>query len=84
MQLRTIRVALTILTGKKHRQIKLQRLRKVRKWAFGTLVHQINSLSEVLKLKQNCQKNKAITCETPFFFIGPFCTRHSTCLNIGF
>ena len=28
-----------ILTGKKHRQIKLQRLEKVRIWAFGLLVH---------------------------------------------
>ena len=36
--------ALRILTGKKHRQIKLQRLRKVRIWAFGSLLHQINSL----------------------------------------
>ena len=33
-----------ILTGKKHRQIKLQRLQKVRTWAFGSLVHQINYL----------------------------------------
>ena len=33
-----------ILTGKKYRQIKLQRLQKVAIWAFGTLVHQINSL----------------------------------------
>ena len=30
---------LRILTGKKHRQIKLQRLEKVRIWAFGLLVH---------------------------------------------
>ena len=36
--------SLRILTGKKHRQIKLQRLQKVRVWAFGLLVHQINSL----------------------------------------
>ena len=35
---------LTILTRKKHRQIKLQRLQKVRILAFGSLVHQINSL----------------------------------------
>ena len=51
---------LRILTGKKHRQIKLQRLRKVRIWAFGSLVHQINSLEEVLKLKQNFQKIKQL------------------------
>ena len=40
---------------KKYRQIKLQRLQKVGIWAFRSLVHQINSLSEVLKLKQNFQ-----------------------------
>ena len=33
-----------ILTGKKHRQTKLQRLQKVRIWAFGSLVHQVNFL----------------------------------------
>ena len=44
---------LRILTGKKHRQIKLQRLQKVQIWAFGSLVYQIKSLLEVLKLKQN-------------------------------
>ena len=35
---------LRILTGKKHRQIKLQRLEKVGIWAFGSLIHQINSV----------------------------------------
>ena len=29
---------------KKHRQMKLQRFQKVGIWAFGLLVHQINSL----------------------------------------
>ena len=38
----------------------------------------------VLKLKQNLQKNKAVAANTPFFFIGPFCTHHSICLNTGF
>ena len=33
-----------ILTGKKERQITLQRLQKVGIWTFGWLVHQINSL----------------------------------------
>ena len=47
---------LRILTGKKYRQVKLQRLQKVRIWTFGSLVHQINYLEEVLKLKQNFQK----------------------------
>ena len=34
---------LRILTGKKHPKIKLQRLRKIRIWTFGSLVHEINS-----------------------------------------
>ena len=33
---------LRILAGKKHPKIKLQRLRKIRIWTFGLLVHQIN------------------------------------------
>ena len=36
-------IVLRILTGKKHHKIKLQRLRKIRIWTFGSLVHQINS-----------------------------------------
>ena len=35
---------LRILTGKKHRQMKLQRLQKAQIWAFGLLVQQTNSL----------------------------------------
>ena len=38
---------------------------------------------EVLKLKENFQKNKVVTCKTPFFVVGPFCTNHSVCLNVG-
>ena len=34
---------LRILTGKEHPKIKVQRLRKIRVWTFGSLVHQINS-----------------------------------------
>ena len=54
---------------KKHRHVKLQRLYKVRTWAFGLLVYQINSSEEVLKLTQNFQKNKVVTSKTPFFVI---------------
>ena len=43
---------LRILTGKKHPKIKLQRLRKIRILTFGSLLHQINSFQEVLKLEQ--------------------------------
>ena len=74
---------LRILTEKKHCQIKLQRLQKVRMWAFGSLVHQISSLKEVLKLKQNFQKNKVVTNKTLFLKIDSFFTHHSICLNIG-
>ena len=68
----------------KHCQIKLQHLQKVSIWAFGSLVHQINSSEEVLKLKQNFQKNKVVTGKTLLFVIGPFRTNHSICLNSGF
>ena len=30
------------------------------------------------------QKNKIVTGKTPSFVIGPFCSRHTICLNIGF
>ena len=43
---------------KKHPKIKLQQLRKIRILAFGSLVHQINSFQEVLKLGQIFQKFK--------------------------
>ena len=79
-----ITVVLRILTWKKHPKIKLQRLRKIQMLTFGSLVHQINSFQEVLKLEQIFQKNKVVTGKTPLFVIGPFCSRHSICLNIGF
>ena len=78
----TTQATLKILIWKKHCQIKLQRLQKVRTWALGLLVHQINSLEEVLRLKQNFQKNKVVTGKTSLF--GPFYTHHSICFNIGF
>ena len=79
----SLNVTLTILTGKKHRQIKLQRLQKVQIWAFGLPVHQISSLYEVLKLKNFFQKTKVVTGKPPFFVIGPFCTHHSIWLLTG-
>ena len=77
-------LVLRILAGKKHRQIILQHLQKVRTWAFESLIHQINSIQENLKLKQNFQKNKIVAKKIPSFVISPFCTHHSICLNIGF
>ena len=35
-------------------------------------------------MKQIFLKNKIDTGETVYFVIGPFCTPHSICLNIGF
>ena len=61
---------LRILTGKKHSKIKLQRLRKIKMWTLGSLVHQINSFRVVLKLKPIFQKNEAVTGKTPLFVIG--------------
>ena len=62
---------------------KTSALTKVQVWALGSLVHQINSIQETLKLKQNFQKNKVVAGKTPFFMMGPFCTHHSICLNVG-
>ena len=39
-------------------------------WTFGLLVHQINTLKEVLKMKQNFEKNEAVTGKIPFFEVG--------------
>ena len=41
-------------------------------WTFRRLVHQINSLYEILKLKQNFRKIKVVAAKTLFFVIGPF------------
>ena len=73
-----------ILTRKMHPKIKLQRLRKIRIWTFASLVHQIKSFQEVQKLEQIFQKNKVVTGKTLLFVVGPFCSPHSICLNIGF
>ena len=73
-----------ILIGKKNPKMKFQRLGKIRIWTFASLVHQINSFQEVLKLETIFQKNKVVTGKDTFFVIGPFCSRHSICLNIGF
>ena len=79
-----VNIFLTILKGKKHRQIKLQRLQKVWMWRFGSLVHQINSLEGPLKLTQHFQYNEVVTDKTPFSVIGPFYGHHSNCPNIDF
>ena len=50
-------------------------------WVF---VHLINSLEEVLTLPQNFQKGKVVTVKTLSFVIGPLCTFHFFCLNVGF
>ena len=69
---------------KKYPKVKFQHFWKAWIWTFGWLVHQINSVHEVTKLKQNFWKRKVVTGKTPFFVIGQFCTPHSICLNIGF
>ena len=51
----------SILSGKKHPQIKLQRFPKQWIWTFGWLVYQINSICKILHLKQNFRKNKVTT-----------------------
>ena len=42
-EIKKIIVVLRILTGKKHPKVKLQRLREIRIWTSGSLVHRINS-----------------------------------------
>ena len=77
--------SLRILTGKKHPKIKFQCLRKIRiLTTFGLLVHQINSFKDVIKLEKFFQKNYVVTGKITPFVIGPFCSSHSICLNIGF
>ena len=34
-------------------------------------------------LKQNSQSNKVVTSKPLFLLIGPFCTLHFICLNMG-
>ena len=53
-------------------------------WTIGLLVHQVNTLKEVLKMKQNFEKNEAVTGKISFFEVGSFYSHHSICLNIGF
>ena len=76
------RAVLRILTGKEHPQKNSSAYGKYDMdiWVVGTL-NQL--LKEVLKLKQNFQKNKVVTGRASFFVIGSFCTHHSICLNIG-
>ena len=61
-----------ILTGETNSQIKLQHLQKVWIWAFGYLVHQSNSLEDVVKLEPNFRKNKVVTGKTRFVMIVHF------------
>ena len=63
---------LRIPARKKKPQIKLQHIRKVWIWTFGSFLQQLNSLYEVLVMKQNCQKNKVVTHKNPFFVIVHF------------
>ena len=66
--------SLKILTGKKHPKIKLQLLTKntnIDIWVVGT--------SNYLFL--NGSKTRT---NFPNFVIGPFCSRHSNCLNVSF
>ena len=46
--------------------MKLQRYENYEYQRFGWLVHQIISLYEVLKLKQNYLKTEVVTGKTPF------------------
>ena len=76
---------LRILTRKKYPQKKNSNaFQKVWIWTFRRLVHQLNSLYEVLNMKQNSGKNIVVTGKTPLFEIAPFCTPSSICLKTCF
>ena len=47
-------------------------------WVVGT------SNQLFIRGSQTQKKKKIVTDKTPFFVLGPFCTPHSICLNIGF
>ena len=65
---------LRILVGKKHPKIKLQRLRKIPIWTFGSVVYQINFLRSSKTGTENkvVTKNKVVTGKTALFVMGPF------------
>ena len=58
-------------------------MQKIVIWTIRSLVHQINCLLEVLKLKLNFPKNKVVTGKILFFVIGPISTHQSICFNIA-
>ena len=80
--LRPFFLPLRIPTGKKHPKIKLKCLRKIRILTFGSLVHEINSFQEVLKLEHIFKKNYVVTGKTPLFVIGPFCSHNFIFLTL--
>ena len=74
---------LRVLTGKKHPQMKLQRLPKVWIWTEAKFLK--NNVPKVwIWTETKFSKNKVVAGKTPFFVRGPFYTSHSICLNIGF
>ena len=50
----------------------------------------LSMVSSIITVKKHCQiklrrfpKNILVTGKTPFFVLGPCCTHHPICLNIG-
>ena len=74
---------LRVLTGKKHPQMKLQRLPKVWIWTEAKFP-KINVPKVWIWTETKFSKNKVVAGKTPFFVTGPFYTSHSICLNTGF
>ena len=76
--------SLGILTKKKRLKLNSSTYEK---YKHGHLGRQYIKLT-LFKRFQNCnrfsKKNKVVTGKTPLFVIGPFCSCHSICLNIGF
>ena len=60
---------------------KLKQNMNVDIWVVSTL-NQLFIRDSYTEIKCS-KKNKVVIDETPFFVIGPFCTSHSVCPNIG-
>ena len=66
----SMKTELRILTGKNHRQIKLQRLQKVQIWAFGLLVHQYIKSTPFIVIDPFCSHHSI--CLNNGFWYGSF------------
>ena len=79
-----VNLILRTLTGKKHPQIKRQRLQLEWISTFGLLVIKSTFYKRFLNWNKIFLKDKVITGKTLFFVVDPFCTPYSICIKIVF